>query len=54
LPLSTDAEFDAILAPYAALLPPPKPSVPIPERDALIAMESKGLGGKKDEWAGLL
>ncbi|RSH82283.1 hypothetical protein EHS25_005993 [Saitozyma podzolica] len=53
LPLSSDYEFDAILAPYASLLPPPKPAVGIPGREALAAMESKGVGAKQDEWAGL-
>lgn len=53
LPLSSDAEFDAMLAPYAALLPPPKPAVPIPSAEMLVEMESNGLGGRRDEWAGL-
>ncbi len=53
LPLSLDAEFDAMLAPYASLLPAPKPDVSIPSAEMLANMEGKGLQGKRDEWAGL-
>jgi len=42
-----------MLAPYASLLPAPKPSVSIPSAEILAEMESKGLRGKQDEWAGL-
>ncbi|KAK1927287.1 pyruvate dehydrogenase protein x component mitochondrial precursor [Papiliotrema laurentii] len=46
LPLSQDALFDSILAPYASLLPPAQPKVSIPSPEQLEAP-------KKDEWAGL-
>ncbi|OCF32721.1 pyruvate dehydrogenase X component [Kwoniella heveanensis BCC8398] len=52
LPRSSDAEFDSILAPYASLLPAPKPRVDIPSADKLAEIESQG-GKKSDEWAGL-
>ncbi|ODN83617.1 hypothetical protein L202_01719 [Cryptococcus amylolentus CBS 6039] len=48
LPRSDDFEFDAILAPYASLLPAPKPSVKLPSEDDL-----KAAAPKKDEFAGL-
>lgn len=59
LPLSSDHEFDAVLAPYASLLPPSQPKVFIPEESLLAEMESKGIPPvsrpkvQKDEFAGL-
>jgi hypothetical protein len=49
LPLSSDAEFDAILAPYASLLPPPQPKQALPTLDVL----QGGKTAAKDEFAGL-
>lgn len=50
-------EFDAIVAPYASLLPPPQPKVSIPDASLLAEIESKGLPPvsrpTKDEYAGL-
>jgi len=64
LPLSTDADFDALLAPYHSLLPAPQPQIRLPTRDTLAELESAGsakLGvesiaqvPKQDEWAGLM
>ena len=48
-PLSADADFDEILAPYASLLPPSQPNVQIPD-PASIPQDK----AKVDEWAGLL
>jgi hypothetical protein len=42
-----------MLAPYASLLPELKPAVVIPSAEMLAEMESKGLGRRRDEWAGL-
>jgi len=46
LPLSSDHDFDSILAPYASLLPPPQPKMSIPSPEVLSQP-------KQDEWAGL-
>ncbi|ORX38357.1 hypothetical protein BD324DRAFT_588688 [Kockovaella imperatae] len=54
LPLSLDAEFDALLAPYHSLLPPPQPQIPIPSREQLVDVQSIGQSSKRDEWAGLM
>ncbi|CAD6568421.1 MAG: hypothetical protein TREMPRED_004535 [Tremellales sp. Tagirdzhanova-0007] len=53
LPRSSDTEFDALLAPYASLLPAPKPDVTIPSAEMLAEMEGRGSRGNRDEWAGL-
>jgi len=57
LPISSDYEFDSVIAPYASLLPPPQPKVSLPDESLLLEMESKGLPRasrpKKDEFAGL-
>lgn len=47
LPLSSDAEFDSILAPYTSLLPPAQPNVTLPSPETLQQPSSR------DEWAGL-
>ena len=59
LPLSSDHEFDTVIAPYASLLPPSQPKIFIPDESLLVQMESKGLPSvsrpkvQKDEFAGL-
>lgn len=57
LPLSSDYEFDSVIAPYASLLPPSQPKVSLPDESLLLEMESKGLPStsrpKKDAFAGL-
>ncbi len=54
VPSTSDAEFDAILEPYATLLPAPQPDLKIPGLKELAAIEGhRGGNVKKDEWAGL-
>jgi len=38
LPLSSDAQFDDILAPYSSLMPPPQPKLTLPTADVLAEM----------------
>lgn len=60
LPLSSDHEFDSVIADYASLLPPSQPKVSLPDISLLAEMESQGAAPvaslsrpKKDDFAGL-